>query len=245
MLTSHNFRQNVASDVEIENQIIQPENIQTQKTVNEINQWTKKQKMQLNAKKTKYMIINYTNKFQFNTRLTLENTTLDCISQIRLLGIELRDDLSWKSNTASIIKKSNSRMTMLRKLIGFKIPDTDLVTIYLIYIRSLLEYCCVLWHSSITEEETSDLERVQKCAVRIIMQERYTSYEKGLEVLNLDKLNERRDNLCISFAKKCLENPKTRNWLPKNLKNEHDMRFNEEFIVSHANTERFRNSTIP
>ena len=71
MLTSHNFRQNVASDVEIENQIIQPENIQTQKTVNEINQWTKNQKMQLNAKSIKYMIINYTNKFQFNTRLTI------------------------------------------------------------------------------------------------------------------------------------------------------------------------------
>ena len=245
ILTSHNFKQNVASDIDINNQIIQPENIQTQKTVNEINEWTKNQKMQLNAKKTKYMIINYTHKFQFNTRLTLENTTLDCISQIKLLGVELRDDLSWRSNTSTIIRKSYARMSLLRKLIGFKVSDTDLVIIYMLYIRSLLENCCVLWHSSITEEETNDLERVQKCAIRIILQDRYTDYETGLEELQLTKLKERRGNLCISFSKNCLKNPQTKNWFPKNLKNEHDIRDKEQFVVTFANNERFKESTIP
>ena len=54
-----------------------------------------------------------------------------------------------------------------------------MVKIYILYIRSILEQSCQVWHYSITEEEKSDLERVQKIAYRIILGDSYLSSVKG------------------------------------------------------------------
>ena len=102
-------------------------------------------------------------------------------------------------------KKAFARMSILTKLVHFGVPDTDLVLIYVLYICSLLEYCAVLWHSTITEEEVNDLERVQKCAAKVILQHRYTTYDEALENLGLTKLTDRRDLICLQFDKKLFE----------------------------------------
>ena len=61
--------------------------------------------MQLNTKKTNYMIFNFSSKFKFNTRLKLKGGKLDQVNETKLLGLVLRDDLSWKSNTQLLVKK--------------------------------------------------------------------------------------------------------------------------------------------
>ena len=72
------------------------------------------------------------------------------------------------------------------------------MTIYILYIRSILEQSCVVWHFDITQEEISDLERVQKVALKIILQEAYESYNQALKSLNLETLFVRREKLQIS-----------------------------------------------
>ena len=201
--------------------------------------------MKLNGSKTKYMIVNFTYNYQFNTRIFLDNEILDCIQQIRLLGVEFREDLSWKANTHSITRKAFARMSLLRKLVCFGVPREDLVNIYILFIRSLLEYCSEVWHSSITEEEVQDLERVQKCAVRIVMNNDFEDYEKTLKDLNLEELKVRREQICLDFAKKCVLNPKTSNWFPKNPPTDHSIRNPNEFLEMFVSTERLRISTIP
>ena len=64
-----------------------------------------------------------------------------------------------------------------------------------------MEHNCQVWHHEITQEEKSDLERVQKVALKIILQDRYTTYEQALTHLNLDYLSIRREKLCLNFAK--------------------------------------------
>lgn len=191
------------------------------------------------------MITNFTHNYKFSTRLYLNNKLLDCISQIKLLGVEITEDLSWKANTSAIIKKAYSRMSLLTKLAGFDVPVTDLTIIYIIYIRSLTDYCAVLWHSTITEEEKQDIERIQKCAIKVILQEKYTNYKEGLDILNLEELSDRRENTCLKFALSCSRNPRTSSWFPLSMPNEHNVRKHEMYLVTPANTERFRLSTIP
>ena len=62
--------------------------------------------------------------------------------------------------------------------------------IYILYIRSILEQSCVVWHSSLTEENVLDLERVQKAVIRLILGEKYKNYEDGLLKVNLESLKE-------------------------------------------------------
>ena len=59
-----------------------------------------------------------------------------------------------------------------------------------------MEQSCVVWHHSISEEEKSDIERVQKVACKIILNDRYQGYDHALSYLNLQKLTDRRTELC-------------------------------------------------
>ena len=46
----------------------------------------------------------------------------------------------------------------------------------------------------------------------------YKIYEEALEKINLQPLNERRDELCLNFAQKCLKSEKVKNIFPVNKK---------------------------
>ena len=94
-------------------------------------------------------------------------------------------------------------MQILRKLFDFNVPTADLITIYISYIRSYLEQSCVVWHASLTVENSNNIERVQKIALRIIVKNDYTSYENALEKVECKPLDLRRENLCLTFAKAC------------------------------------------
>ena len=57
-----------------------------------------------------------------------------------------------------------------------------------------------------------DIERVQKCALHIILGTEYSSYKNALYIVNMQTLEERRTQLCLNFALKSEANPKFRNW---------------------------------
>ena len=172
-IANYNFKAHVASDIGIDNKYLPPENIMSQQYIHNIEQWTHNKQMKLNVEKSKYMLINFTKKYQVNKRLNMEQELLQQVNQTRLLGLILRDDLSFKSNTEHITRNAFKRMTILHKLGKFSLPVEDLVNIYVLYIRSVLEQSSVVWNSSITKGEQLDIERVQRCALRVILKENY------------------------------------------------------------------------
>ena len=84
-------------------------------------------------------------------------------------------------------------MELLRNVAEFTKSMEDKRDIYIPYIRSILEQSCVVWHSSLTEENVMDLERVQKAAIRLSLDEKYENYES---------LKERRENVPKFYCKK-------------------------------------------
>ena len=193
------------------------------------------------------MVFNYTKNYQFATRIHIEDTILETIQETLLLGVMVTSDLSWHKNTKMLIQRSYSRMPILRKLYSFRIPIKDLVSIYIMYIRNVLEQSCVVWHSSLTEEDKIKLERVQKASLRIIMSDAYLNYENALQKLNLETLDQRRMQLCEKFAKSCLKSTHTSNMFPVNVQYNQDrlQKKSEYYKVQFARTERLRVSAIP
>ena len=55
-------------------------------------------------------------------------------------------------------------------------------------IRSILEYAAPVFTSMLTQKNISDIERIQKSAVKVILKDKYTSYKKALSELNLEPL---------------------------------------------------------
>ena len=141
--------------------------------MDKIKERTDKNQMKLNTKKTNYMVFNFSKSYLFNTRLKLDNENLNQVHETKLLGLIIRDDLSWKSNTSELTRKAYSRMIILKKLVQFDVPLEDLLHIYILYIRSVIEQSAVVWHSSITKGEQKDLERILKVAFRILLGSNY------------------------------------------------------------------------
>ena len=158
----------------------------------------------------------------------------------------MTSDLKWNQNTNTLVKKSYARMQILRKLYGFNVPIADLIKIYIIYVRSLLEISCVVWASSLTEQQITKLERIQKVALRIILGESYQCYEHALTSTKLQTLQERRKDLCLTFAKKSLSNNRTKDIFPLNtVTTDTTTRHREKYCVQMARTDRLAESAIP
>ena len=92
----------------------------------------------------------------------IEDSLIEIVRETKLLGTIISSDLKWHNNTDMLVKKAYQRIIILHKLYSFCMPDSELVDIYILYVRSILEQSCQLWHYTITEEEKSDLERVQR-----------------------------------------------------------------------------------
>ena len=117
---------------------------------------------------------------------------------------------------------------------------------HILFIRSILEYCAVVWHSSLTCEQSADIERVQKVATRTILQDFNVPYETALSELHLEKLDERRKQLCLNFAKQCTKSEKNMHMFPLNPKPHYEHAHQvEKYKVPMAFTERYKESAIP
>ena len=161
-ITSFNFKAQVPSDIPVHAQYIPGGNLQSQDHLDKINSWTLRQKMLINEKKTKSMIFNFTDNYQFTTRLQLNQSNIEVVNEKLLLGTLVTSDLKFNKNTKYLIKKANSKMELLRKLVTFNAPIEDLKYVYIVFIRSILEQSSTVWHSMLSCENRKDIERVQK-----------------------------------------------------------------------------------
>ena len=168
--------------------------------------------MKINLKKTKTMLFNPCTSVDFMPEIRLGTHQLEVVEELRLLGIIVRSDMKWSSNTINMVQKATRKLWMLRRLKNMGAEETDLVDMYVKQIRSLLELAVPAWQGAVTQEEKLDIERVQKCAAHIIIGEDYLSYKAALKYLNLDSLECRRNKICLNFAKKAENHEKFQKW---------------------------------
>ena len=71
------------------------------------------------------MLFYVTNKYKFSTRLNSFNEILETLSETRLLGTVITNDLKWDRNTNYIVKRDYKRMDILRRLKKFQAPHLN------------------------------------------------------------------------------------------------------------------------
>ena len=109
-------------------------------------------------------------------------------------------------------------------------------------------YCCVSWHSSLTQAQTDDIERVQRTSLKVILGQSYSHYEDALETCGLESLSKRRETRCLSFGLKSLKHPRHKSMFPLNneeVASPYDTRVKNIFKVNFARTSTYQNSAIP
>ncbi len=115
-------------------------------------------------------------------------------------------------------------MHALRLLKRNGVQSSDLRRVFCSFIRPVLEYACPVWHSSLPNSLSDQIEHIQKRALKIILP--YQSYHESLNTLKLPTLTERRESLCMRFYKKiyCDTSSKLFELLPKPVNHEHNLR---------------------
>ena len=79
-LASFNCHTTVPSDIPAHNQLIPSEHLKSQEYLEKIKQWSDDQKMILNQRKTKVMIFNFTENYNFTTKLQLNSENREVVS---------------------------------------------------------------------------------------------------------------------------------------------------------------------
>ena len=124
------------------------------------------------------------------------------------MGLIIRSDMKWSSNTEHIVLKAYKRLWILRRLLDG----------YIKQVRSTLELAVPAWHSGITVCESIDIERVQRAALQIILGMGYNSYNAALKYFSLDTIEVRIELLCKKFGNKAVKHPKHSQWFKPNTK---------------------------
>ena len=135
---------------------------------------------------------------------------------------------------------------MITKLKYAGVATEDLLNIYILFIRSVTEYCAVVFHPSLSQENIRKLEMIQKTCLKVILGDMYISYTSALEMCGLETLFQRRQKRCLDFAKKCVKHPKLKDLFPFNPEtSKYDLRNRELFKINFAHTSRYKQSAIP
>ena len=130
---------------------------------------------------------------------------------------------------------------MLSKLKFAGIDRSDLMTIYKLFIRSVTEYCSVVFHSSLTEKQSRKIEIVQKSCLKIILDKDYTDYQTALQMCAIDTLAKRRQDRLKSFSIKYPKDKFNSKMFPRNW-NPHNK---DKFVVNFARTNKYLKSAVP
>ena len=176
--------------------------------------------------------------------------SLEGVESTKLLGVVVRSDLKWYDKTSNICKKGYQRLWMIRRLKILGANQNELLDVYFKQVRSILELAVPVWQPGLTQLEIKQIERVQKCALHIIVGEGYTDYNATLEALNCENLQVRRVRICEKFARKAVKNARYSNWFQSSSAappkiNTRQYKTQTKYMPVQTRTERFKHSPIP
>ena len=192
------------------------------------------------------MPFNFTKRSDFLPQLSFPGgEPLEVIYSTRLLGVIITSDLSWSSHINDITLRATKKLWILIRFKSLGATSQQLLTVYFTRVRSTLEFLAPVFHSSLTQTQSAKIEMVQKKALAIVLGQAYTSYEAALLNFTIERLDIRREKLCLSFAIKCTKSQRHQSMFPLNPSQRQNMRSRKTYMEPHCNTSRYYKSAIP
>jgi len=124
------------------------------------------------------------------------------------------------------------------------VAPSELVLFYVTCIRTDLEYASPVFHRSLSNYISEDLERIQTRALRIIYPD--LSYRVALETAGLLKLHERRERISTDLFNEIVCDPTHRlhSLLPQRKSCKYALRCKRGFTLPKCKTEHLKKSFI-
>ena len=234
-----NFHERHGLDLPQERSILQHK-------LDDLLQFTNKNKMMINAKKTNIMPFNFTKSLDFIPNLSFPGgDQLNVIYQTKLVGVVVDSSLGWGPHIEYTVANATRKLWLLIRFKANGASQAQLLTLYQLKIRCLLEFAAPAFHCALSQQLSNNLEMIQKKAFAIILGSRYKSYNSALNILVQEKLHVRRLQLSLNFAKKCLKNQKHTDLFNSNPRYTGPSQNKLKFIEPKCKTTRYYKSAVP
>ena len=121
--------------------------------------------------------------------------------ELKVLGFHIGSTPGMHAHVESIRRKIRARFWVLRHLKTFGLTENQLVEVYKSCIRPIADYCAVVYHSALTNEQDEVLERLQSHALKCIFGPGISGGKMRAQA-EITTLRQRRIVLCDKFAQK-------------------------------------------
>ena len=145
--------------------------------VSNVNEWATNNKLPLNCSKTKTILIDgpcLRKRLRNEDRkleMELKGNTLEQVENVKLLGLELDEELSFDIHIDSLCKKISKRIAILNRIKAY-LPRAERIRYYNSLIKPLILYCSVTWTSCCSHDNLNKIFRLQKRCARVVLDAR-------------------------------------------------------------------------
>ena len=167
--------------------------------------------MAINASKTGLMLVSAASSFDARVKVQISDETVHGQEHMRILGVTVDRDASFKTHVNKLAKKLRSKTWALSRLRKKGLSEEKLTRTYKCLIRPTVEYASPAWHSLLTAGQAAELERQQAQALKNIFGPGISA-NKMRERAGVSLWSTRRENAVKKFAMKCLSNPRCETW---------------------------------
>ena len=94
--------------------VLPPTNSEVYNQLKKTEEYATMNEKKINYKKTKLIVFNPCKTVDFRPELEFGNEQLQLLDEMKLLGVTIRSDLKWTSNTRDIVKRAYSKLWILR-----------------------------------------------------------------------------------------------------------------------------------
>ncbi|XP_077981372.1 uncharacterized protein LOC144436447 [Glandiceps talaboti] len=135
--------------------------------VHHLKQWCEDNYLELNTKKTKEMVIDFSRSRREVKALEINSEVVERVSIYRYLGTLIDDKLTFQQNTDAVYKKCQQRMYLLRKLRSLNIRPDILKAFYSSHIESVVTFSFLSWFGGLTVSNVNKLQTVVNTCTKI------------------------------------------------------------------------------
>ena len=202
-------------------------------------------KLVVNIKKCFIMAFSRSRKHDFPPEFKIgDSQNLEVCTTLKILGVQIQSDLKWNAQCQQMISRASSKIWVLRRMKALGLPAATLRIYWATEGRTHLEMSPALWHGSISMAQSRSLEKVQRLALSTITSWTW-KYQDQLDFLGLERLDLRRNKLCLTFAKRTATKSRHQDMFQL-THNPHNIRTTcKRYVEPRARTTAYRNSAVP
>ena len=199
--------------------------------------------MKVNCSKTQLLVISPPNGYCNRSFIDINGVRIESREEMKLLGFFFGSEPNVNCHVAEIQRRFRARFWALIHLRRSGFKGKELFSLYTVFVRPVIEFCAVVYHSLLTSQQSIALERLQKQVIKLAYGWEL-SYQEACSRYGIESLEDRRKLMLDRFVAKTLRNPRfAEDWYPLRQDGP-NVRNRRIYMETCARTNRYYNSPL-